>query len=65
VGWHGWLWERALRAGEAVALEAEGIRAYRCTPNSEALAAELSAAVRSGRLRVPDGAEGGCGGAAR
>lgn len=65
AGWHGWLWERALRTGEAVALEADGIRAYRCTPNADGLAAELSAAVRSGRLRVPDGAEEASGGASR
>ena len=65
LGWHGWLWERALRTGEATALEAEGIRAYRCTPNPDALAAELSAAVRSGHLRVPGGAEEVSGGAAR
>jgi hypothetical protein len=54
AGWDAWLWERALRAGEAVALEAEGIRAYRSTPNPDALAAELSTAVRDGVLRVPD-----------
>jgi hypothetical protein len=54
AGWDGWLWERALRAGEAVALEGEGIHAYRCTPNPDALAMELSAAVRDGVLRVPD-----------
>jgi hypothetical protein len=63
AGWDTWLWERALRTGEAVALEAEGIRAYRCTPNPDALAAELSAAVRDRVLRVPD--EGGVGGASR
>lgn len=65
AGWHGWLWERALRTSEATALEAEGIRAYRCTPNPDALAAELSAAVRSGLLGVPHGAEEMNGGAAR
>ncbi|MCC7368786.1 MAG: hypothetical protein IT306_10210 [Chloroflexi bacterium] len=65
AGWHGWLWERAVRRGEATALEAEGIRAYRCAPNVDALAADLSAAVRSGRLRVPDGTEGDRGGAPR
>jgi hypothetical protein len=63
AGWDAWLWERALRTGEAVALEAEGIRAYRCTPNPDALAAELSAAVRDGVLRVHD--EGGIDGASR
>lgn len=65
VCWHGWLWERALRTGESVALETEGIVAFRCTPNPDALAADLSAAVRSGLLRVPGEAAGGCGGASR
>lgn len=65
VGWHGWLWERALRTGESVELEAEGIVAFRCTPNPDALAADLSAAVRSGLLQVPGEAVGGCGGASR
>lgn len=65
AGWHGWLWERAVRTGEAVRLEAEGIRAYRCTPNADALAADLSAAVRSGGLRVPDEPEEVSGGPPR
>jgi hypothetical protein len=65
VGWHGWLWERALRTGEAISLEAEGIRAYRCTPNPEALALELSSAVRSRLLRVPDWTERDRSGSAR
>ncbi|MGD9892995.1 MAG: hypothetical protein AB7U18_17085 [Dehalococcoidia bacterium] len=65
AGWHGWLWERALRAGEAVALEAAGTRAYRCTPNPDTLAEELPAGVRSCLLRVPNGAEGGQGGGSR
>ena len=56
ASWDGWLWERALRTGEAVALEADGIGAYRCTPNPEALAADVSAAVRAGVLDAADGA---------
>jgi hypothetical protein len=63
AGWDAWVWGRALRTGEAAALEAEGIRAYRCTPNPDALAVELSAAVRDGVLRVPD--EEAVGGASR
>ena len=55
AGWRDWLWQRALRAGEAVALEAEGILAYRCAPQPEALAAELSAAVAAGVLGVDGG----------
>ena len=54
AGWGGWLWERALRSGEAMALEAHGILAYRCTPNADALAVDLSAAVRDGVLQVAD-----------
>lgn len=65
VSWHGWLWERALRTGQAVSLEAEGIQAYRCTPNPDGLALELSAVVRSGLLRVPDWVEGDRSGASR
>jgi hypothetical protein len=54
ANWHSWLWERALSRGEAVALEAEGLRAYRCAPNPDALAADLADAVRRGVLRVPE-----------
>jgi hypothetical protein len=61
--WRAWLWERAVRAGEAVALEADGIRAYRCTPIVEAITTELSAAVRDGVLRVQD--DGVIGGSSR
>jgi hypothetical protein len=55
VGWRDWLWQRALRAGEAVALEAEGTLAYRCAPQPDALTAELSAAVATGALGVEGG----------
>lgn len=55
AGWRTWLWERALRAGEAVALEAEGIAAYRCSPDPDALVADVSAAVRAGVLRLEGG----------
>lgn len=51
-GWAHWLWERAQRAHEAVPLEAEGIHAYRCAPQPERLAADLSAAVRDGSLQA-------------
>jgi hypothetical protein len=56
--WDAWLWERALRTGEATPLEADGIGAYRCVPNPEALAADVSAAVRGGRLRIVDAPAG-------
>jgi len=52
--WADWLWQRALRTGEAVALEAQGLAAYRCVPDAEALAADLTAAVRRGVLRVAE-----------
>lgn len=52
--WTRWLWERALRTGEAEPLEAEGTLAFRCAPNSEALGADLSRAVRAADLRLPD-----------
>jgi hypothetical protein len=52
--WRDWLWERALRSGEAVSLEAEGVLAYRCVPNRDALAEELTQAIRGGSLATPD-----------
>lgn len=54
VSWADWLWQRALRTGEAVALEAQGLMAYRCAPDAEALAADLTAAVRRGVLRIAE-----------
>lgn len=63
ASWADWLWARAVAVGEAVALEAEGILAYRCAPQPAPLAADLSAAVAGGTLRVPEvqeeGATGG------
>lgn len=52
--WHAWLWERALRTGEATALEAAGILAYHCKPNPEALAVAVSAAVVRRQLRIAE-----------
>ncbi|MFN8472130.1 MAG: hypothetical protein U0822_08080 [Anaerolineae bacterium] len=52
--WADWLWQRALRAEEAVALETMGIFAYRCDPDVEALAADLCEAVARGALGVAD-----------
>jgi len=51
--WRDWLWQRALQSGEAVPLEAEGILAYRCLPNPDALADDISAAIRERTLTVP------------
>ena len=57
--WAPWLWRRALRRGEAVRLEAEGVIAYRCAPNMEALREDLSEAVAAGALVLPEEADGG------
>ena len=57
--WADWLWDRATRVGEAVALEAFGTVAYRCTPDPSALAAALSAAIRERRLPDEPGQEVG------
>lgn len=66
VGWTDWLWARALATGEAMALESEGILAYRCAPQPDALATDLSTAVADGTLRVPEEKPAGeTGGAAR
>ena len=53
-GWADWLWERATREREAVALETYGLvdPAYRCLPNLRRLAADLSAGVAAGALTV-------------
>jgi hypothetical protein len=48
--WADWLWERARRTGEAIALEAFGLEAFRCAPNPSDLASDLSKAVRAGSL---------------
>ena len=53
--WASWLWERSRRVGETTALESHGIRAYRCSPDPDALAADVSAAVRAGALTVEAG----------
>ena len=50
--WAPWLWERALGCSEAVALDAHGIAAYRCTPDAGRLADALSLAVRANVLRL-------------
>jgi len=48
--WADWLWERALRSGEARALESRGLDAYRCIPDEAALASDLAADIRRGAL---------------
>lgn len=51
--WADWLWDRALRHGEAIPLDAYGLSAFRCQPDPERLAADLSEAVRQGTLTLP------------
>lgn len=48
--WADWLWDRALRSGEARALESRGLDAYRCVPDETALASDLAASIRRGAL---------------
>jgi len=57
--WADWLWARALRRGEATALETYGLdgRAYRCVPNPARLRADISTAVAAGELTVGDAVE--------
>ena len=52
--WTTWLWERALRASEVVPLESRGLCAYRCIPNPQGLAEDITTAVGRGALRVGD-----------
>ncbi len=48
--WATWLWERALRVGEAIPLESRGLCAHRCVPNPEQLGVDLGTALREGIL---------------
>ena len=52
--WAEWLWERALRTGEARALESFGVESYRCIPNEVALRSDITAAIRRGALILVD-----------
>ena len=52
--WADWLWNRALRSGEARALESRGLDAYHCVPDEAALAADLAANIRRGALSITD-----------
>lgn len=51
--WAAWLWERALQTGEAALLDGYGLEAYRCAPDPEALAEDLTASIRDGALALP------------
>jgi hypothetical protein len=59
--WADWLWDRALRSGEARVLESYGLGAYRCLPDEGALASDLAAEIRQGTLRLADEDTGGPG----
>jgi hypothetical protein len=48
--WAEWLWERALRTGEARKLESFGMEVYRCIPDEAALGSDITAAIRRGAL---------------
>ncbi|MEZ4503649.1 MAG: hypothetical protein R3C39_13570 [Dehalococcoidia bacterium] len=51
--WSDWLWDRALRTGEAQEIDAMGIRAYRCRPEPGELAEALGRALRGHRVPAP------------
>ena len=58
--WADWLWKRGQRRKEIVRLDSQGIVAYRCSPDSEALREDLSMAVSMGALTVerPENSDG-------
>jgi hypothetical protein len=56
--WDGWLWERGLCTGEIRPLEGAGLSAFRCTPDRNALASDLSAGVSGGVLTLLEAARG-------
>ena len=51
--WAGWLWERALRLGEALLLEGTGRQAYLCRPDYNRQSLDISRAVADRQLTVP------------
>ena len=52
--WAGWLWRKGLQQGTIVLLQSVGVVAYRCSPKAEWLRDDLSEAVASGRLTLPE-----------
>ena len=58
--WAEWLWKRGLETGETAPLQSVGVTAYRCSPDGKTLREDLSRAVASGRLPLPE--EAGHGG---
>ena len=53
--WAPWLWRKGLQQGTIVPLQSVGVVAYRCAPKAEWLRDDLSEAVASGRLTLPQG----------
>ncbi len=51
--WAGWLWQRALRLGEALLLDGTGRRAYLCRPDYNRQSLDVSMAVADRELTVP------------
>ena len=53
--WASWLWARSLAREESKELETYGLTAWKCFFDEKALQADLSAAVKSGLLNIPEG----------
>ena len=50
--WAGWLWERALRLGEALLLDGTGRPAHLCRPDYNRQSLDISRAIADGELTV-------------
>ena len=53
--WTHWLWRRAVDTGEAVGLQTHRLRAFLCAPNTDALRADITTALRRRDLSRPPG----------
>lgn len=51
--WAEWLWKRSIASEETEALQAVGIHAYRCRPDTRQLEEDIAESVQRGRLTVP------------
>jgi hypothetical protein len=52
ASWTEWLWQRGLDTGETEVLEAFGIAAYRCRPDSDHLREDITAGLSTGCLGI-------------
>jgi hypothetical protein len=52
ASWASWLWERGRNSGEAEALQAFGVLAYRCRPDFSALQSDITRAIGDGLVGV-------------